>query len=449
MATKPSAERRFRAVVAGGGVAGLEAMLALRALAGDAIEITLVTPGDVFEFRPLQTAEPFGLELPARLDLAPMVADAGAIHERDALAAVDPASRVVRTEGGRQIAYDALLVAPGARPVESVPGALSFSGAAERARFRELLDALGAPGSKRLAIIVPPGVSWAIAAYELALLSAAEREGRGLGDAELVLVTVERAPLELLGEPASQLVAARLEEAGVEVRAGSAARSFADGLIRLDGGGEVAADHAVALPRLEVGELPGLPQRANGFVGTDVRMHVDGLEDVWAAGDVTSFAIKQGGLAAQQADVAARAIAARAGVHVPLRPFVPVLRAALITGRALEFMRSGGPKGVGAGARALWSPPTKVAGAYLGPLLARAAGGDAAEPTVDLEISAEPDADEAERESAIALLLAAADSDAAAGEQAAALRWLEVVEEMDLVLPPEYVAKRRRWRGAV
>ena len=73
---------------------------------------------------------------------------------------------------------------------------------------------------------------------------------------------------------------------------------------------------------------------------TDVAMHVSGLEHVWAAGDVTSFPIKQGGLAAQQADIAARSIAADAGARVPLEPFQPVLRGALITGDAPEFLRS-------------------------------------------------------------------------------------------------------------
>ncbi|HEX6117057.1 MAG TPA: FAD-dependent oxidoreductase, partial [Solirubrobacterales bacterium] len=412
----------LRAVIAGGGVAGLEALLALRSLAGERAEVVLLTPGDEFEFRPLLVAEPFGLELSMRLELAPIVAEAGAEHRREALASVDPAARVVTTSAGAEIAYDALLVAPGARPVEAVPGALSFAGKAERARFRELLAALGRRGSKRLAFAVPARATWAIAAYELALLTAAERDARRLEGVELVLVTGEPEPLELLGRPASQLVAAKLAEAGVELLTGSAATAFELGALRLESGEEVPADHAVALPGLEVPELPGLPQRARGFVDTDVRMHVEGLEDVWAAGDVTSFAIKQGGLAAQQADIAARAIAARAGVHVAMQPFEPVLRAALITGGALEFMRSGGGKGEAAGARALWWPPTKVAGSYLGPLLARAAGEDAGERMADLEPSGEPDADEAERESATRLVLAAAEADARAADFESALR---------------------------
>jgi sulfide:quinone oxidoreductase len=438
---------RLRVVIAGGGVAGLEALLALRSLAGERVEIVLLTPGSEFEFRPLLVAEPFGLELTVRLDLAPILAEAGAQHRRAALASIDPKSQVAMTSDGAELEYDALLVAPGARPVDSVPGALSFAGSTERARFRELLSGLGRRGSRRLAFVIPRGSTWTIAAYELALLTAAERDGRRLDGVELVLITSEKEPLELVGRSASELVTGKLAEAGIEVRAGSAASRFEDKRVELDDGESIAADHAVALPGLQVPDLPGLPQRAaGGFVGTDASMHVEGLQNVWAAGDVTTFAIKQGGLAAQQADVAARAIAARAGAHVPIQAFKPVLRAALITGRALEFMRSGGSRGEAVGARALWWPPTKIAGAYLGPLLARAAGEDAGEEMVDLDPSEQPEADEAEREAAIRLVLAAAEADAKESDFEGALRWLGLVEQLNLVLPPEYAAKRYEWR---
>jgi sulfide:quinone oxidoreductase len=440
---------RFRAVIAGAGVAGLEALLALRALAGERVEIDLLAPNDAFEFRPLFVAEPFGLELRSRLELEPILAEAGARHIREALASVDPAARSVRTASGDEIGYDALLVALGARPSEAVPGALTFASAAQRGRFGELLTGLGRRGSKRLAFVVPAQATWSIAAYELALLTAAESAMRGLKGVELSLITHESEPLELLGAPASQLVSARLEEAGVELRRASAPLEFADGMVRIRDAEPIPADHAVALPGLEVAELPGLSQGPRGFVRTDVRMHVEGLEHVWAAGDVTSFPIKQGGLAAQQADVAARSIAVLAGVHAPALPFQPVLRAALITGGPLEFLRSGGSGGTAAGARALWWPPSKIAGSYLGPLLARAAGEAEEGPLFDLEPSSEPEADEAERRTATQLLLAAADADARAGDEAGALRWLGLVEELNLVLPADYVARRHEWRRAL
>ena len=179
--------------------------------------------------------------------------------------------------------------------------------------------------------------------------------------------------------------------------------------------GRSAADAAVALPALEVPPLPGLPQRQNGFVQTDTAMHVDGLEAVWAAGDATWFPIKQGGLAAQQADVAARSIAARAGAHVPIEAFQPVLRGMLVTGGAPDFLRSSRADpdaDVAAAGRGLWSPSTKVAATYLGPYVARALGEADPQEFADIDPSADPAADEAAHQRAVSLVLAAADADA-------------------------------------
>ena len=48
----------LRVVIGGGGVAGLEALLALHALAGDRVQLTLVAPDPDFAYRPLAVAEP-------------------------------------------------------------------------------------------------------------------------------------------------------------------------------------------------------------------------------------------------------------------------------------------------------------------------------------------------------------------------------------------------------
>ena len=53
----------------------------------------------------------------------------------------------------------------------------------------------------------------------------------------------------------------------------------------------------VALPRLRGMYLDGLPQTVEGFVPVDLHGRVSGLGDVYAAGDITTFPIKQGGVA--------------------------------------------------------------------------------------------------------------------------------------------------------
>ena len=66
---------RFRVVVAGGGVAGLEALLALRDLAGERVELTLLSPEAEFVYRPMAVAEPFGRGLADRHSLADIASD--------------------------------------------------------------------------------------------------------------------------------------------------------------------------------------------------------------------------------------------------------------------------------------------------------------------------------------------------------------------------------------
>ena len=80
-------------------------------------------------------------------------------------------------------------------------------------------------------------------------------------------------------------------------------------------------------------ESGGIPQTFEGFVSVDEHGRVLGLDDVYAAGDITSFHVKQGGIAAQQAEAAAEAIAFEAGVELAPHPFRPVLRGLLSTAR--------------------------------------------------------------------------------------------------------------------
>src|SRR3954447_3763247 len=104
----------LRVLIAGGGVAGLEALLALRDLAGDRVAITLLAPESEFAYRPMATAVPFARGHMQRHRLAEAAEGAGAEFVRGALAEVDPEARSVTTADDRTLSYDALLVAVGA-----------------------------------------------------------------------------------------------------------------------------------------------------------------------------------------------------------------------------------------------------------------------------------------------------------------------------------------------
>jgi sulfide:quinone oxidoreductase len=212
-------------------------------------------------------------------------------------------------------------------------------------------------------------------------------------------------------------------------------------------GSHVECDRVFSLPALEIRAIEGIEQGPHGFISTDSRMRVDGLERVFAVGDITWFPIKQGGLAAQQADVAAACIANSLDPEIESPAFRPRMRAALLTADGPLYLRSGAGEEPAASSDApLWWPPGKVAGRYLTPFVAsHAAATNQPDPAlVDLEPGS--DADAADHRAATELALHAAEADARLKDYAGALRWLAVAERLDLTLPAEYALRREQWR---
>ncbi len=131
----------------------------------------------------------------------------------------------------------------------------------------------------------------------------------------------------------------------------------------------------------------------------------------------------------------------------PYRSFDPVLRAAIVTGGPVEYVRrplDSGAEAVESSGRALWWPPAKVAGERLAARLSLPAVA-ARQTLVDVADSTSAAIPERAPESPADLLLAAADADAEAGDYAGALGWLELVEQLDFVLPADHLARRAEW----
>jgi sulfide:quinone oxidoreductase len=356
-------------LIAGGGPAALEAALALHRLAGDRVATTLLAPESNLTYRPLSVLAPFAAGSAPTYPIERMAADAHFTHYRGRLARVDAAEHAVVTIAGEHLPYDVLLIASGAHPVDPFTGATTFTGSlTDQERLHGIVQDVEEGYLRRVAFVVPPGSTWPLPLYELALMLA-ERAYQMCAALELHFVTPEAAPLAIFGADASRELAVLLAEAGIVLHAATEANVLAPGRIALGAGGDLLEiDRLVTLPRLEGPRLPGLPSNPEGFLVIDGHARVQGVPDVYAAGDVTAFPIKQGGIACQQADAAAADIARRAGAPVEAKPFTTVLRGMLLTERWARFLRhdaADAPEEADVAGRALWWPPTKIAGREL------------------------------------------------------------------------------------
>jgi sulfide:quinone oxidoreductase len=369
------AEHPLRVLIAGAGVAAFEAALALRDLGRIRVQVELVAPEQEFVYRPLAVAAPFRMGDVSRFPLQQLVEAAGATLTQAAARRVDADRKLVTTDDGQELPYDALLLALGARPLEAIEGAFTFRGPQDAPEFEQLLEQARSGGIQRLVFTLPEEASWPMPLYELAFLTRVHLTDRGVEEVAVEIVTPEAAPLELFGQAASDAIRELLEIRGIGLTLNTVPSAVEDGWLQNSSGDPIRADRVIALPRLEGPRVEGIPHNDQGFVEVDEHGAVWGLKDVWAAGDLTNFPIKQGGLAAQQAEVAAQSIAARAGADIQPRPFEPVLRGLLLTGLAPRYIRAEPTvEQFAFDTEPLWWPPAKIVGRYIGPFLAMELG---------------------------------------------------------------------------
>jgi sulfide:quinone oxidoreductase len=307
----------FNVLIAGGGVAGLEAALALRELAGDRVTTTMLAPEPEFVYRPLRVREPFAGPKTDHYSLAEITSDIGVVLKRDAFKWLDAAHHTVHTDTGEQLRYDALLMAMGARLRPRFRHALTIDDRKLDEQLHGLIQDLESGYIHKLAFIAPQPMPWPLPLYELALLTA--RRAYEMNESvSITIVTPEDAPLAVLGKAVSEAVQRALASAGIQVISGTHAETPKQGRVSLfPQGGTLNVDRIVALPELFGPSTPGVGDNDDhGFIPIDTYCRVRGLDGVFAAGDATDFALKYGGIAAQQADVAAEGIAKLAGVSI-------------------------------------------------------------------------------------------------------------------------------------
>jgi sulfide:quinone oxidoreductase len=365
----------FSVAICGGGIAGIEGLLRLRRIAGDRVDVTLISPGEELLYRPLTVLEPFTGHAARRYQMADIVADTGVDWVRDSLAWLDRAERVVHTTGGRQVGYDALLLALGGTELSPSPHVDVFTGRDGGQFYRGVVEDVEAGRATQLVFLLPPGPVWPLPLYELALMTAARARvsGRAL---RLALIIPGPRPLAALGGDAGDVMARLLAEAGITLHTDTRVRVSSPHDLALQPSGEVLhPDRIISLPTITGPNVRGIP----GFA-QDRFLHVDEYcrvlntgGRIFAAGDATDLPVKQGGVGAQQADVAAAGIAHLAGAGPAperLRPRIDAtlfasakplyLSADLIDGRGWQATLHDEPP---------WPAGEKIVAEELGPFL--------------------------------------------------------------------------------
>jgi sulfide:quinone oxidoreductase len=401
----------LRVVIAGGGVGALEALMALHDLGEQQLQLTLVAPGDDFVLRPLAVAVPFSEGHVTRISLDDVCERFGVRRVKRAVRAVDPQAHTVTCDDGTVLEYDRLVLAIGAGAREAYSAALTFRDDDPTA-LNGLLRDLEQGYVSSIALVVPPAGSWSLPVYELALMLAKYAADVQFPQTAIHVVTPESAPLAVFGPQVGGAVEALLTRNGIRLHLDAYATIERSGRIAIaPGDRRLEVQRIVSLPIIIGRPIAGVPSDAHGFTPVDEHGRVAGVDDVYAVGDNANFPVKQGGLAAQQADAAAKDICADAGAPVDRDPFRPVLRGMLLTGEAPRYLRHAAAGGAGESrfsADQLWWPPTKVVGHYLAPWLAREVGVEAGAPRHGISVEAELPAGRVGRPLAVAPVAARA-----------------------------------------
>ena len=366
---------KLRVLVVGGGVAALETVLALRELAADLVSTTVLAPNDELVYRPMSVREPFALATAARYPLAAMLGELGAELVAGELAWVDPERRVIRTQDAAELDYDALVLALGARPYARYRHAVTIDDRHMDEALHGLIQDIEAGLLDSVAFVAPGRMAWPLPLYELALMTAGRAEDAG-AKLQTTILTSEEHPLAIFGQAVSDGVAALLAAKGI--------RTIADAYVEIPRAGELVINpgdrrlrvkRVVALPELYGPAVRGLPVSEHGFVRVDRFCRVPDAGNVFAVGDAVDFPVKQGGIACQQADVAATSIASLAGAGIEPLPFNPTLKGVLLTDDRPRYLKAEITGGHGFASEFSETPiggaTHKIEARYLAPYLER------------------------------------------------------------------------------
>jgi sulfide:quinone oxidoreductase len=318
--------------------------------------------------------EPFARAAARRYPMDDVVRGIGAEHCVDSFKWLEPVHRVIHTEGGVELGYDAALLAVGARQIPAFKYALTVRNHDLDDQLRGLVQDVEEGFVGRIAFVVPSIHCWPLPAYELALMTARRAHQMDI-DLAVTVVTPEAEPLALFGSALTTAVRELFVSGRVQLVTSAQAQMPGPGKLLVPPDRRpLEFDRVVAIPQLYGPALAGVPRTAvDGFLSVDRNGRIIELQHVFAAGDVTDFPVKFGALAALQADAAAEAIAADAGVPVEPKPVHPVIYGSLLGGERPVHWRARISGGAGLESEVSDEPfvdtPLKVEAKYLRPYL--------------------------------------------------------------------------------
>jgi sulfide:quinone oxidoreductase len=373
MAIHTTRPEKLRVVIAGGGVAALETVLALAQLAPERTDVTVIAPNTEFIYRPMTVREPFAHGVAGHYPLPRITSEAGAQLVVDELEWIEPEKQALHTKTGRRIEYDALVLALGAHVHTRYKHAVTIDDRHMDETLHGLIQDVEGGYVHSLAFVASDRMAWPLPLYELALMIAGRAYEAGV-ELSTAIITPEDSPLAIFGSTASEAVAELLGNAHIlTINTPHVEVPSSGEVVIAAGERHLRVDRVIALPELYGPAVRGIPLGEHGFIRVDQHGRVPGVDHIYAAGDATDFPVKYGGIAAQQADVAAQSIAALAGALRSPEPFHPVIHGMLLTDKKPVYLTAeiAGDQGFNSQITdtPTWSPPKKIVARYLAPYL--------------------------------------------------------------------------------
>ena len=312
-----------RITVAGAGFAAITGVRELRNQLPDA-KITLVAPKSEFVYLPSLIWVPYGLRKgdDLRYPILPLLAELKVNYVRGSVTGISADGRTLQTNTG-DIENDALLIATGGRYIKKLPGIENVITICEGVEAAEKMGerlraldggtiAMGFGGNPK-----EPSAMRGGPMFELlfGMDTWLRKQGRR-DNFRLVFFTPAPRPGQRLGEKAVDKLLDELKKRGIETHLGHKLQSFENSVVKTEGG-EISADLILFMPGMTgPAWLQGtpLPISPGGMITADAMAQVQGMKQVYVAGDAGSFPgpewmPKQAHMADLQATAAAKNIA--------------------------------------------------------------------------------------------------------------------------------------------